>query len=806
MAAQIPQSAAKISAEGAGSVAAYEINGPVHVGDVVLRAESYLSPAAVKAPKGTNNLPQARSSLFVGRQRELRRLRDAVESHESAVVAQTMHGLGGVGKTALALQYAHTFRGDYDVVWWISADSSESVTAGLAALGFRLNPRLGTSGATSTESSEWAIAWLQCHASWLLVLDNVEDPQLASSLVGQTQNGHHLITSRVSIGWHVIGSQLGLDVLSSGDSVELLTRTSAVPDEKEEKEQVALELGCLPLALEHAAAYVHYNRVSFGHYLGLLRRVPEKALSFAPAVGATSVSVSKTWQVTLQSIQERDDLAISILRFLAWLSPEDIPRELLYSFTEDSFEVDSALGLLSAYSMISLTADSVSIHRLVQAVVRTSEETSIGSPSHPQARAAVAILASLNLEPEMSPDSWPMWRRLVPHIEALGRLVPVQYASEFTRTTLYYAARFLKCQNQLQPALECADKCVQMAECDLDEDSNGPDVLSCMNILGAILQELDQHERSVSIFRDLVEKSIGERGALDPFTLSMKNNLASAYQDAGDISKAIAIFEQTLREREEVLPAGDPAVTTTRHNLAIAHRIAGKPHLSVPILERVVRDREAAYGDSGVGTLNSMFNLAISYTEIGDLVRAARLLKHVLSKRQEIFGPDDQHVIGARRRLGDVYRKAGNSKRSIPLYEENIQSAIRAYGADNWRVIEHGMPLAFAYQDAKDPHKAISLLQRVVIWQESINEETDKSVVMARNNLATAYWLDGQNEIASKIFERALSVSVAALGFDDKVTRVIRANFQNLKRGERIKGAGQFDIGSLDFRGRNQLP
>ncbi|MFE8975208.1 FxSxx-COOH system tetratricopeptide repeat protein [Streptomyces cyaneofuscatus] len=800
MTAEVPQGPVNISAAGAGSVAAKEINGPVHIGDVVLHAERYLPPAAVTAPSGTNNLPQPRSSLFVGRERELRRLRDAVESRESAVVAQTMHGLGGVGKTALALQYANTYRGNYDVVWWISADSPDSITAGLAALGFRLNPRLGVSGATSTESSEWAVAWLQCHAGWLLILDNVEDPQLVSPLVGQTQNGHHLITSRVSVGWQAIGTQLGLDVLSSADAVELLTRMSAVADESMEKEAVALEVGCLPLALEHAAAYVHYNKVPFGRYLELLRRVPEKALSFMPAIGATSVSVTKTWQVTLQAIQERDDLAIEVLRFLAWLGPDDIPRELLYALTEEAFEVDSALGLLSAYSMISLTRDSVSVHRLVQAVTRASETASTDSPSHPHVRASLAILENLNLEPEISSDSWPMWRRMVPHIESLSRFASIREASGATRTVLYYAARFLKSQSQLAPALECADKCVKMAECDLDDDSDGPDYLSCMNILGAILQELGQHEKSVRIFNDLVERSIGERGSLDFFTLSMKNNLASAYQDAGDISKAIAIFEQTLKEREEVLPFGDPVTATTRHNLAIAHRINGNPHLSVPILERVVKDREALYGRKGIGTLNSMFNLAISYTETGDLVRAMRLLKHVLNERREIFGPDGRHVIGARGVLADVYRKAGNNKRSIPLYEENLQSAIRAYGADSWQAVERGMPLAFAYQDVKEPQKAIPLLQRVVMWQESAKGETDRFTLMARNNLATAYWLHGDNKSASSIFERALSISAEVLGVDDKVTRTIRMNFQNLKVGIPIRGVSQFDIRPLDFR------
>ncbi|MEV6540163.1 FxSxx-COOH system tetratricopeptide repeat protein [Streptomyces sp. NPDC051665] len=805
MGAQDPEKIIRISAEGVGSVAAREINGPVHVGDIVLQVESQISPYAVTAPKGTTNLPQPRSGLFIGREVELRNLRSAVESYDNAVVAQAMHGLGGVGKTALALQYAHTYRSNYTVVWWISADSAESVTAGLAALGFRLSPRLGIAGATSTESSEWAIAWLQSHSEWLLILDNVEDPRLASSLIGQTQNGHHLITSRVAIGWNFVRTQIGLDVLSGNDSVELLTRMSAISGEEEEKRAISLELGFLPLALEHAAAYVQCNKVSFERYLDLLRKVPEKALSYTAGIGTNSVSVTKTWQVTLQSIEERSPLAISILRILAWLGSDDIPREVLYGFVEDDFDVDGALGLLSAYSMISLTPDSVSIHRLVQAVIRASEAVPVTSASHPQVRAAIGIYNNLDLDPEISPDSWPLWRRLIPHIEALSHSISTGVKSGPTHAAMFYAARFLKSQNQLRPALEFAERCVQMADEDADEESIGPDVLSCMNILGAALQELGHHDRSVSIFQELVRDSVDKHGPLYPFTLSMKNNLASAYQDAGRLPEAIEIFEQTLEEREEVLLAEDPAIMTSRHNLAIAYRLIGKPQLSVPILERVVQDRAAKYGESGVGTLNSMFNLAISYMESGNLARAARMLKVVLSGRKKIFGPDDRNVVGARRKLADVYRKAGNGKRAIPIYEENMQSVIRAYGADDWRVAEHGMPLAFAYQDVKEPWKAIPLLLRVLKWQESACESSDDSVIMARNNLAVAYWLNGESGVASDILERAITASVEALGFDHKITRAVEVNLQNVKSGAPVRSAGQFDIGSLRFPERNQV-
>ncbi|MER5820943.1 FxSxx-COOH system tetratricopeptide repeat protein [Streptomyces mirabilis] len=799
MTEQVPQRVVNITAEGIGSVAAHEINGSVHVGDVVVRTDSYIPPHAVTAPNGTHNLPKPPSGLFVGRQDELRHLREAVASHDCAVVAQTMHGLGGVGKTALALQYAHNYRSDYTVVWWISAGSGDSVIAGLAALGFRLNPRLVMSGATSTQGSEWAIAWLQCHSEWLLILDNVEDPQLISSLIGQTQNGHHLITSRVSVGWSFVQYQLGLDVLSFSDSVELLTRMSAISGEEEQKREVSQELGYLPLALEHAAAYVHYNKVTFERYLSLLRRVPQKALSFTGGIGANSASIAKTWQVTLQSIEERNPFAIFILRILAWLAPDDIPRGVVYRFAEDEFEVDSALGLLSAYSMISLTPDSVSIHRLVQAVIRASEDLPATSDSHPHELAAIAIYADLDLEPEISADSWPVWRRIIPHIEALGHHVAVEEASDYARAALYYAARFLRSQSQFEPALECAEKAVQMANY-RDDESKGPDVLSCMNILGGVHQELGHHDKSVSIFQDLVRDADSERGPLDPFTLSMKNNLASAYQDAGKIPEAVTLFERTLEEREEVLPVDDPAITTSRHNLAAAYRLTKKPHLAVPILERVVDDRKAKYGDSGIGTLNSMFNLAISYIDSGNLARAARLLKHVLREREEIYGADDRNVIGARKRLADVYRKAGNSKRAIPLYEENLQRVVRVYGADDWRVSDHGMALAFAYQDIKEPQKAIPLLRRIVECQESMYEAADQSVVMAQNNLAVAYWLNGENDIAASILERAMAVAADVLGLHNKAIRAVGVNLQNVKSGTPVKSASQFDVGSLAFR------
>ncbi|MFE4255053.1 FxSxx-COOH system tetratricopeptide repeat protein [Streptomyces sp. NPDC056910] len=792
MAAGDSESIVTISAIGEKSVAAREITGPVHVGDLIFQQREQPSPADVTAPPGTNNLPHPASCRFIGRDRELETLRAAVETSGSAVVAQTLEGLGGVGKTTLAVEYAHARKECYEVIWWISAERPESIASGLASLALRLKNLRGVSRETGTADAEWAVSWLQSHTDWLLILDNAESPEVIASIIGQAGDGHYLITSRISVGWGSIAQQIKLNVLSLGDSVDLITQITGVAGELEWKNQLAVELGFLPLAIEQAASYIAYTQSSCQRYFQLLRSVPVKALSATAGVDTGATTVARTWHVTLQSIEARNPVAIRILKHLAWVGSVDFPREAVYSFSQhDTFDTDDALGLLAAYSMVSLTSESVSVHRLVQSVIRTSEEGADSSEYH--YGAAAGIIDSLDREPEANYKSWPMWQKMMPHVETLDDLVPEAEVTAPLHELLCCAARFLQSQNQLEQAFNYAEKCVRIAESEIASD--GVDVLACRNIYGGVLQNLGRNSEAEAFFADLLQDSISKLGPLDPFTLSQKNNLASSYQQNGRVAEAIVLFAETLADREKVLPAEHPSILTSRHNLASAYGIDGQIHRAIPLLESVAKERAKTLGESSFSALNSMSVLADAYEKIGNISKAARLIKFVFGRKEEALGADSTGVLRARQKLADLYRAAGNAKRAAPLYEENLSVAERFYGVDDDRTVDCVLALAFAYQDLRQIRQAIRLLQRVLEHLEMQRAEDGVYVALALNNLAVAHWAAGEMEVSKGLLRRALSeLENCPQGYDE-ARRSIETNYGNVLKRRPVMGARQFQVG-----------
>ncbi|MFE1285979.1 tetratricopeptide repeat protein, partial [Streptomyces sp. NPDC058751] len=550
-------------AAGARSVAVGGNVGVAITGDgtqvVTLLAEAVRWAQEVQAPPGAGNLPGPASGVFLGRMDELAKLRALLTDRGEAAVTQVtrtraIHGLGGIGKTTLALHYAHTYRRNYTLVWWITAETTEQIVTGLADLAMRLCPQWAATTGVQARAA-WAILWLQWHPGWLLVFDNVEHPADLRHYVGTLPDGHHLATSRKAAGWHSIAPTMPLGLLDADASADLLCALALgeehhpTPRQRLQAQELAAELGYLPLALEQAGAYLYETGTDLGDYPAVLGRVLDTVTEGIDP----ERTIARIWQHTLAAIETRNPLAVTVLNTLAWLASDDIPRTLLNPLAPDPVTLGEALGVLHAYNMISFTTGqrSISIHRLVQTVLRHSFTND--PDAYPPGRQEAEHLTH-----QAKPDRYSaitQWERLLPHLFALATTTTPQWpASTQTAATYEDAVQYLRQQ-------------------------------------GRDAHTIPLHTVALS----QREKALGDT---HPDTLSSRNNLAGAYRAAGKLAQSIPLFETALAQRERVLGDTHPDTLASRNDLALAYRSAGDLKRAIPLFETALAQRERVLGDT----------------------------------------------------------------------------------------------------------------------------------------------------------------------------------------------------------------
>ncbi|MDB4872624.1 MAG: hypothetical protein JWL97_3628, partial [Gemmatimonadales bacterium] len=497
-------------ASGPGSVAVGRDNtGIVSTGvnatniQTVLPAQALRPVTEVVAPPRLVNVP-FHSQVFVGRGGELAGM-EAALAEVGGVVVAAVHGLGGVGKSTLAARYAASHADRLNPVWWITADTAAALEAGLAALAAALQPELARAVPLETLAQR-ATAWLAAHQGWLLVLDNVTDPAHVAPVLGRTLTGRVVVTSRLGEGWHRLGAQtLRLGVLTEEQAVDLLTQIAARDRPAADLDgglDLVRELGCLPLAVEQAAAYLHQTHTTPRGYLDLLAQHPAVMYDQAAHGADAERTIARIWRVTLDHLADIP-LVGRALRVLAWYAAEAIPRGLLKGLAEGP-QLQQALGSLAAYNMITLDGDTIVVHRLVQAVARTPDP---GDPHRQDADIHTACqhattLLDQALPAYRDPAGWPAWRRLLPHIDALTGHAPADTDTATTDRLLNNTGLFLRDQ-------------------------------------GTVGRAITYHQRSLTASQRL-------HGEDHPDTLASRSNLAYAYESAGGLGRAIPLYEQTL--------------------------------------------------------------------------------------------------------------------------------------------------------------------------------------------------------------------------------------------------------------------
>ncbi|WP_371614234.1 tetratricopeptide repeat protein [Streptomyces sp. NBC_00454] len=784
---------------------------------VLLPPEVLRSAAKVKAPRGMNDLPYL-PAHFVGRASELDALDTALRT-PGKVHLQAVHGLGGVGKSALAAHWASTrsrsrSRG-LKTIRWITADSPAGVQEGLAGLAIALQPALAKV-LTADALAEYALQWLAGHSGWLLVLDNVSDPADIAGLLARAPGGRFLITSRLATTWTTATTVIRLDVLDPAESLTLLTDivNAAGPRDLDGAAELCAGLGHLPLAVRQAAFYLARNPLLTPRdYLDLLRQEPAETFQRAGEEGRTAAerTVARVWRVTMDRISELQPSAVDLLRTLAWYAPDRIPAHLLDG-TAAPPDVAGAIGLLNGYSMIGVdpATRTLSVHRLVQDLARTPD------PDDPhrnwmrvevdRVRATCLLHAVVLPMSWREPASWPQWRSLIPHIDALVRNAPDSDDLPDTADLLNQAGGYLHSQGLADRAVPHHERALAFRERKLGPDH--PRTSDSLNNLAAARQAIGDLAGAVELFERAIAVTEQQMGKDHPLSIGSRSNLAGVILEAGDVGRATAMYEQALADSIRLggeehyvailvrcglanayLAAGhfDRAVALQERTVAISTRVLGEDHVdtlaarlilaqasqaagdparAVPLYEQLRRGQERALGEDHPYTLATRTNLAFAHRESGDPGRAIEEYEQAVEDRSRALGDDHPHTLTARGQLADAHVQAGHSERAIPLCKRVLEDRLRVLGEDHPDTLAARESLASAYRAAGELGRAILLCAQVLEDRLRVLGEDHPDTVNARSNLAVVHAERGDPDTAIPLSEQSLATSVRMLGED----------------------------------------
>ena len=591
------------------------------------------------------NVPHLRNPNFTGREELLTRLEQALAAGPAAVT-QAIHGLGGVGKTQLAIEYVYRHASDYDIVWWIRSEEPAKLAADYAALADPLD--LPVEDAQDQRLIVEAVRReLEQRGRWLLVFDNARERGDVRDYLPRGGGGHVIVTSR-DPNWRGVAATLGVPVWRREESVKFLLRRTGLDDEAA-ADALADALGDFPLALEHAAAYVERTGCSLADYLALFRDSRAALWEHAESPDDYHATVATTWELAFHRLRDEAPAAVHLLSLCAFLAPDDIPVGVLVEGAEhlpdrlaeavtDRLSLNEAVADLRHYSLIESTGDALSVHRLVQAVTRDR----LGDKEPLEcAGATVWVAAAFPSDSEL-PETWDTCSRLLPH------------------------------------ALAAAEHAEKLS---VEPEAAG----YVLNQIGLYLLGRAELAEAKRAFERALAIYAAAFGSGHEYVATTINNLGSVLKALGDLEGARAHFERALAIDKAAFGPEHPEVATDVNNLGSVLRAQGDLEAARAHFERALAIGEAAFGPEHPEVARDVNNLGSVLYDLGDLEGARAHFERALAIFEVVLGADHAHVATLVSNLGGVLHALGDLEGARAHFERALRIFRQLLGDDHPR-------------------------------------------------------------------------------------------------------------------------
>src|SRR5271165_960616 len=713
-----------------------------------------------------NSLPyRSLGTLFKGRGEPMKRLRDAfprsVDSRATTILA--LHGLGGVGKTRLAIEYGWQHEEEYTALLLISARTPELLNSNLAELAGPLIFDLPEKNAPDNEERiKAALNWLDRNPRWLLILDNIDDAAAGAAtqaLLPRLRGGDVIITGRMA-NYGAEIETLDLDVLDPEEATAfLLERTTrrrrTAADDESLARDLAEELGRLALALEQAGAYIAHQTISFARYLQEWKRNRGKVLTwFEPGVMHYHASVAVTWQT---SVVQLTKAARELLELLAWLAPEPIPESLLdvAIYEAGIGEQYDAVADLAAFSLVTRDRDKpqFSVHRLVQDVTRRGL-----AADAPQSRLREA-LNWIDAGFVGDPGDVRTWSRLdplTPHALALAQHADSAEITSPTARLMNQLGLLLKTKARHAEAEPLYRRALAIFEKSFGRDH--PDVAGGLNNLALLLTATNRHAEAEPLYRRALtidEKSFGPD---HPRVATGLNNLALLLEATNRHAEAEPLYRRALAIYEKSLGPDHPDVATGLNNLALLLTATNRHAEAEPLSRRSLAIDEKSFGPDHPRVATGLNNLAALLTATNRHAKAEPLYRRALTISEKSLGPDHPDVATGLNNLALLLTATNRHAEAEPLYRRALAISEKSFGRDHSYVAGGLNNLAELLRETNRHAEAEPLHREALAILEKSFGPDHPRVATSLNNLALLLTATNRHAEAEPLSRRALAI------------------------------------------------
>jgi tetratricopeptide (TPR) repeat protein len=712
------------------------------------------------------------SPNFVGREEELAEIHAKLQAGQGVIVC-AVEGMGGVGKSELALQYATRYQVEYVARYWLSLREMGLAQAVVTMASPYLDLPETMKAASLDEQAAWCWQnWLPESGKLLVILDDVPNaesiPDLAMPIDPRVRV---LVTTRereLNVGFESVP----LKVLSEEKALELLRKI--VGAAKVDKELVTVKeicntLGYLPLGIELIGEYLSKNRfLTFAKLQAKLNLDDE-------SIGRERKNKLYGYRGVEAAIQlSWDDISNGSQR-VAMLLGLFAPVEILWELVAEigvSAEITEAelnegreqLDSLYLIQPIDDECNFYKIHTLVREFFRA--KLLKAEENHQFRQAFVNSLLALAKEIPETPtrDLIARVAPAIPHLDMLSRemLDDIPNPEEDLYWAFIGTARFYAGQGIYALAEDPYQRCLKAMQ-ELLGDRH-PDVANIINNLAVLYSSQGRYEEAEPLLKQALALCQELLGESHPSVATSINNLAVLYKSQGRYEEAEPLYKQALAMRQELLGESHPNVANSINNLAGLYRSQGRYEEAEPLYKQAIALCQELLGERHPDVATSINNLAVLYSSQGRYEEAELLYKQAIALRQELLGERHPDVASSINNLAGLYCSQGRYEKAEPLYKQALALRQELLGERHPDVASSINNLALLYRSQGRYEEAEPLLKQALAMSQELLGERHPDVASSLNSLAVLYYSQGRYEEVEPLLKQALAMRQELLG------------------------------------------